>query len=138
MAIKKAIILKSSLPAINSNTSGYAVRYRIVSEDKNRTSHWSPIVDTNSVQIQSVSGALSITSTIITAVWGDELNRPAYDIFVKFDSGAFVYHGTSTVHSYSFLKTGTTSVHVKVQVASSVKEVKTALVIFDSGIESLV
>ena len=138
MAIKKAIILKSSLPAINSNTSGYAVRYRIVSEDKNRTSHWSPIVDTNSVQIQSVSGALSITSTIITAVWGDELNRPAYDIFVKFDSGAFVYHGTSTVHSYSFLKTGTTSVHVKVQVASSVKEVKTALVIFDSGIGSLV
>ena len=138
MAIKKAIIPKSSLPAINSNTSGYAVRYRIVSEDKNRTSHWSPIVDTNSVQIQSVSGALSITSTIITAVWGDELNRPAYDIFVKFDSGAFVYHGTSTVHSYSFLKTGTTSVHVKVQVASSVKEVKTALVIFDSGIGSLV
>ena len=138
MAIKKAIILKSSLPAINSNTSGYAVRYRIVSEDKNRTSHWSPIVDTNSVQFQSVSGALSITSTIITAVWGDELNRPAYDIFVKFDSGAFVYHGTSTVHSYSFLKTGTTSVHVKVQVASSVKEVKTALVIFDSGIGSLV
>ena len=138
MAIKKAIIPKSSLPAINSNTSGYAVRYRIVSEDKNRTSHWSPIVDTNSIQIQSVSGALSITSTIITAVWGDELNRPAYDIFVKFDSGAFVYHGTSTVHSYSFLKTGTTSVHVKVQVASSVKEVKTALVIFDSGIGSLV
>ena len=123
MAIKKAIILKSSLPAINSNTSGYAVRYRIVSEDKNRTSHWSPIVDTNSVQIQSVSGALSITSTIITAVWGDELNRPAYDIFVKFDSGAFVYHGTSTVHSYSFLNTGTTSVHVKVQVASSIKEI---------------
>jgi hypothetical protein len=138
VAIKKAIIPKSSLPAINSNTSGYAVRYRIVSEDKNRTSHWSPIVDTNSVQIQSVSGALSITSTIITAVWGDELNRPAYDIFVKFDSGAFVYHGTSTVHSYSFLNTGTTSVHVKVQVASSIKEVKAELVIFDSGIGSLV
>jgi hypothetical protein len=138
MVIKKAIIPKSSLPAINSNTAGYSVRYRIVSEDKNRTSHWSPIFDTNAVAIESVNGALSITETIITAVWGDELSRPSYDIFVKFDSGAFVYHGTSTVHSYSFLNTGNTSVHVKVQVSSSVKEVKETLVIFDSGLESLV
>ena len=138
MAIKKAIILKSSLPAVNSDTSGYAVRYRIISEDKNRTSHWSPIFVTSAIPIQSVNGALSITETIITAVWGDELNRPSYDVFVKFDSGNFSYHGTSAVHSYSFLNTGTTSVHVKIQIASSVKQVKTALVIFDSGLESLV
>ena len=138
MAVKKAIILKSALPAIDSDTAAYAVRYRIVSEDKNRTSHWSPIFVTNSIAIESVSGALSITETIITAVWGDEVNRPSYDVFVKFDSGSFAYHGTSTVHSYSFLNTGTTSVHVKIQVSSYIKEVKTALVIFDSGVESLV
>ena len=138
MAVKKITIKKESLPPIDSDTAAYAVRYRIISEDKNRTSPWSPIFVTNSVAVQSVSGALSITSTIITAVWGDELNRPSYDIFVKFDSGAFVYHGTSTVHSYSFINTGTTSVHVKVQIASSIKEVKAGLVIFDSGVESLV
>jgi hypothetical protein len=138
MAVKKAIVLKSSLPAVDSDTSGYAVRYRIISEDKNRTSHWSPIFVTSAIPVQSVTGALSITETIITAVWGDELNRPSYDVFVKFDSGSFSYHGTSAVHSYSFLNTGTTSVHVKIQIASSVKQVKTALVIFDSGVESLV
>ena len=138
MTVKKAIIEKSSLPAVDSDSAGYVVRYRIVSEDKNRTSHWSPTFTTNAVPIESVNGALSITETIITAVWGDELNRPAYDIFVKFDSGSFGYHGTSAVHSYSFLNTGTTSVHVKVQVSSSVKEVKAGLVIFDSGVESLV
>jgi hypothetical protein len=147
--IKKAIIPKSSLPAINSNTAGYSVRYRIVSEDKNRTSHWSPIFDTNAVAIESVNGALLIGETIITAVWEDGspiydvvpldlISRPRYDVFVKFDSGSFSYHGTSAVHSYSFLNTGTTSVHVKIQIASSVKQVKTALVIFDSGVESLV
>ena len=138
MSVKKAIIQKQSLPPINSDTVAYAVRYRIVSEDKNRISHWSPIFVTSSVAIESVPGALSITETIITAVWGDELNRPSYDVFVKFDSGSFAYHGTSAVHSYSFLNTGTTSVHVKVQVASSIKEVKAGLVIFDSGLESLV
>ena len=138
MVIKKAIIPKSSLPAINSNTAGYSVRYRIVSEDKNRTSHWSPIFDTNAVVIESVEGALSITPSIITVVWDDELGRPEYDVFVKFDSGSFLYHGTTPTHTYQFRNTGTVSVHVKVQVSSSVKEVKTALVIFDSGLESLV
>ena len=36
--IKKITVLQSSLPS----TSNYTVRYRFVSEDKNRTSHWSP------------------------------------------------------------------------------------------------
>jgi hypothetical protein len=138
MAVKKAIIQKESLPPVDSESAGYVVRYRIISEDKNRTSHWSPTFVTNAVPVVSVSGALSITSSIITAVWGDELNRPAYDVFVKFDSGSFFYHGTTPIHTYQFLNTGTTSVHVKVQIASSIKEVKAGLVIFDSGLESLV
>lgn len=41
--IKKVIILNSSLPTINSIINGYALRYRVVSEDKNRLSHWSNI-----------------------------------------------------------------------------------------------
>ena len=138
MAVKKAVVPKESLPPVDSETAGYVVRYRIISEDKNRTSHWSPTFVTNAVSTETVNGALSITSSIITAVWDDELNRPQYDIFVKFDSGAFAYHGTSPTHTYSFLNTGTTSVHVKIQIASSVKEVKESLVIFDSGVESLV
>jgi hypothetical protein len=138
MAIKKAIVPRSSLPVIDSDTSAYVVRYRVISEDKNRTSHWSPTIITNPVAIEAVSGALSITQSIITAVWDDELGRPSYDVFVKFDSGLFFYHGTTTVHNYSFLNVGTTSVHVKIQVASSIKELKSGLVIFDSGLESLV
>jgi hypothetical protein len=138
MAVKKAIVPKESLPPVDSETAGYVVRYRIISEDKNRTSHWSPTFVTNAVPTETVSGALSITSSIITAVWDDELNRPQYDVFVKFDSGAFAYHGTSPTHTYSFLNAGTTSVHVKIQIASSVKQVKESLVIFDSGVESLV
>ena len=44
MAIKKIRVEQDSLPTINSTTEKYDIRYRIVSEDKNRTSHWSPIV----------------------------------------------------------------------------------------------
>ena len=138
MVTKKIVIPKSFLPPVDSNTGSYIVRYRFVSEDKNRVSHWSPIFITNSASVEQVNGALSITPGIITAVWGDELNRPSYDIFVKFDSGVFFYHGTSPIHSYSFLNTGTTSVNVKIQISSSIKEIKPGLVIFDSGVLSLV
>jgi hypothetical protein len=136
--IKKIRIPKSSLPPVDSDTLGYNLRYRIISEDKNRTSHWSPFYNTDMASISGTSGALSITQTIITAVWGDENSHPAYDIFVSFDGGAFYWHGTSGVHSYSFLNEGSTTVRVKVQLVSSKKVIKAALNIFDSGTESLV
>lgn len=41
--IKKAKVPRADLPAINSETEGYSIRYRVVSEDKNRVSHWSPV-----------------------------------------------------------------------------------------------
>lgn len=41
--IKKAKISVDDLPSINSSTGGYSVRYRVISEDKNRVSHWSPV-----------------------------------------------------------------------------------------------
>ena len=136
--IKKTRILKSELPPINSETLKYNTRYRVISEDKNRTSHWSPIYNSDGVDLVVTSGAVSKTGDVITAVWGDQNDFPEYDVFVKFDSNEFFYHGKSKVHSYSFLKTGTTTVRVKVQIISSKKEIKAALNIFDSGTVSLV
>ena len=136
--IKKTRILKSSLPPIDHDTEKYNIRYRIISEDKNRTSHWSPIYNSDGVDLVVTGGAVSKTGDVITAVWGDQNDFPEYYVFVKFDSGDFFYHGKSKVHAYSFLKTGTTTVRVKVQIISSKKEIKAALNIFDSGTVSLV
>jgi len=41
--IKKAKVSIDDLPAISSETGGYSIRYRVISEDKNRVSHWSPV-----------------------------------------------------------------------------------------------
>jgi hypothetical protein len=136
--IKKTRILKSALPPIDSDTLKYNARYRVISEDKNRTSHWSPIYNSDGVDLIVTSGAVSRAGNVITAVWEDQNDFPEYDIFVKFDSNDFFYHGKAKVHSYSFLKTGTTTVRVKVQIISSKKEIKAALNIFDSGTVSLV
>ena len=136
--IKKFRISKSSIPPIDHDTSKYNVRYRVISEDKNRVSHWSPIYNSEGQTAIATNGALSISETILTVVWGDENNHPAYDIFVSFDGDPFFYHGTSLVHSYSFLNEGDVSVRIKVQLVSSKKEIKSSLNIYDSGTESLV
>jgi hypothetical protein len=131
--IKKLRISKFSLPPVDHDTEKYNLRYRVISEDRNRTSHWSPIYNSDGSNVIGTSGALSISQEIITAVWGDENNHPAYDVFVSFDGDPFFWHGTSAVHSYSFLSEGLTTVQVKVQLVSSKKEIKAALQVFDSG-----
>jgi hypothetical protein len=136
--IKKVIIKKASLPAVDSNKVGYVFRYRIVSEDKNRTSQWSPINLVLDNSITSVAGTVQVSSSVISTVWGDELNRPKYDIFVAFDGATATYHGTTPIHSYQFIKTGTTNVRVIIQVESSEKTLNANLQIYNSGLVSLV
>jgi hypothetical protein len=131
-ATKKVIVRKSSLPAVGDENEFY-VRYRIVSEDKNRTSHWSPIYITESSPIEQVNGSISKSGNIIFCVWGDELLRPDYDVFVKNDSGSYAYHGTTQVHSYSFINQASSTVQVAIQVEGKNKNRSSSLTIFESS-----
>ena len=135
--IKKVTIKKSSLPPIDYDTQKYNIRYRIVSEDKNRSSHWSPIYNSIGSNIVVTSGNISITPSIITVVWEDQNYSLTYDVFVKFDSNEFAYKGIATGHSYSFANQGTTSVRVKIQAVSSKKEIRHSFLVYDSGVQSL-
>lgn len=133
--IKKVTINKNELPPV-TDSNGYYFRYRIVSEDKNRYSHWSEINYVENFPVTLVDGSVSINSDLTTAtvVWGDEENRPKYDIFVKFDSGDFIYHGTSSTHSYSFLlDLLATSLEVKVQIEGVSKTIQEDLIIFETS-----
>jgi hypothetical protein len=95
--IKKIKIEQDNLPTINSATEKYDIRYRVVSEDRNRLSHWSPIVSIDPAYIY-VSGNISIVSSGITTVaWdtvtikiGTQVIRQAkdYDVWVKWSKAA--------------------------------------------------
>lgn len=135
--IKKVVVANSSLPGVGSN-SKYLVRFRVVSEDKNRFSHWSPIYSIDGLPVTQVEGTVDISGRFTVVVWGDEPSRPSYDIFVKFDDGDYVYHGTSSTHTYSFINTGTTNVRVAVQVQGINKTRSEALTIFESEVLSLI
>ena len=86
---------------------------------------------------KSTNGALSVTAAIITAVWGDEEGRPAYDVFVNFDSAGYQYHGTTLTHSYPFLNEGTSTVRVAIQIAGASKTRNAGLTIWESSVTSL-
>jgi hypothetical protein len=123
--IKQTRIKKADLPAINIDVEGYTLRYRIISEDKNRTSHWSPL-ETIRPEYTYVSGAIEFNSSgnIITSVWDPvKINKDLvtidtaseYDIWVRFDkndSGDWFYkqriqgNSITIVHPTTYKKNG--------------------------------
>ena len=128
--IKKARILENNLPAINSITEGYEVRYRIISEDKNRTSHWSPIFLVKP-QFTYVPGTIhhSKAGDVSTVAWnsveikkGSTLIKEAlsYDVWVKWDrgdSGDWAYRSRVETSSISLITPSTYTKNGIVQVS---------------------
>ena len=133
---QKIRIPRSDLPEVSrlsDGSYGYVVRYRIISEDQNRFSHWSPIRELTMPPVTTVSGDVAVSGNILQAVWGDEEDRPNYDVFVRFNDGEYFYHGTTPTHQYSFLSEyDSVSVQVAVQVSSTEKERAAYLTIFES------
>jgi len=133
---QKVRLSRSDLPEVSKlsdGTYGYVVRYRIISEDQNRFSHWSPIRELTMPPVTQVDGDVVVSGNIIQVVWGDEEDRPNYDVFVKFDDGEYFYHGTTPTHQYSFLSLyDSLIVQIAIQVSSIDKERAAFLTIFES------
>lgn len=71
--------------------SGYTIRYRVVSEDRNRVSHWSPIYTFERDEaFVPVSGEiLFISERQVSASWEEINPNSIYEIFIKWDYDAF-------------------------------------------------
>jgi hypothetical protein len=115
--IKKAKVLKESLPPVSSITGDYSIRYRIISEDKNRTSSWSSVysVDPNytyvpgKINVSSSSGVVRVAWDSVTIKIGSNTIRQTkdYDIFIKWSKsdgiGDWKYVERITTNSTSFV-----------------------------------
>lgn len=66
--IKKSIIVKNNLPEFSGETGKYKLRYRIISEDRNRLSHWSKIHD---ITLPSVTQLTEYELVV------EEINQPS-------------------------------------------------------------
>jgi hypothetical protein len=106
--IKKVTVKKSSLPPIDHDSQKYNIRYRIVSEDKNRNSHWSVVYNSGQYVADTYTGSVSKTENVITAVWTKQEvvtqeSEDKYDLFISFDNGPYEYRGTVSTYSFTFL-----------------------------------
>lgn len=145
--IKNATVLKEDLPAFNANNLGYFVRYRIVSNDKNRYSHWSPYYFLLKGEIQDVPCAVTITGTspkAVNLVWqhpkvsadSQEISIfKEYDIYLKTnlsnDKWSYISSSASTQFS-TLLPSGITWFMVAVQVPVYPKTYSSDAAIFTS------
>lgn len=104
LGIKKIQIGQNILPSINSEIEGYFIRYRIVSDDKNRTSQWSPIFEINPGYtydlgeiVFSKNGSIAQQAwDSVTILKNENVIRKAdeYDIWIKWDrndGGDWIY-----------------------------------------------
>lgn len=143
--IKKVIIPFSDLPAIYGTDFTYNVRYRIVSEDRNRQSHWSRIytisASTNNdgepmINPYSYSYVKETVTTDTGTTTGIRLGwqlvagavvptvLTSYDIFVSRDNGAtWQYLDTTSAQTYTVLRTGIeTTITIALQAPTYPKE----------------
>lgn len=132
--VKKVIVSKDSLPPVGPNNN-YLVRYRIVSEDKNRYSHWSQVYDLPAHPAVRVNGGVEITDTRVTVMWEDAPgydDKEAYDVFINVDDSGWELKESPRSHSCTFLKpTINSEISVAVQVESYLKKYDENLIIYD-------
>lgn len=118
--IKKTRILQSTLPAIDSTAEGFVLRYRIVSQDKNRLSHWSQIQVVKPEYTFEVGDIhTSKSGNVATIVWDAvKINKVVdvdttnfikvetdYDVWIRWDkqdSGDWIYKQRISGTSVSF------------------------------------
>jgi len=137
--IKNVIIKKELLGKVTSSNSR-VVRFRLVSEDKNRKSAYSKIFITGSEAVVVGQGDTQRNGNTISATWsfGTVSSQSTFDVFVGFDGAEPSYIGSTTAQNYSFLKNGTQSVRVIVQISSINPRLRPSLEIYDSETVSLV
>jgi hypothetical protein len=162
-SIKKVIVSKDKLPPISAEYEKYVVRYRIISEDRNRISHWSPqheispaSIDLESTEAEdrsnisiSVAGALLVIRWN-TSAWAQEefLKNPSielssYDIYLGWGDNEVAtepvqYYATSSGNYITIpVESGKQSVRVVVQTLTYPRAYSTKVAIADSKVFSL-
>jgi hypothetical protein len=133
--IKNVIISQETLPGVDAQNKHY-VRYRIISEDKNRVSEWSPIYNINGIKLpeEMEEGSVSVSGEFIVVRWSNIRPIQAFDIYVKYDAGDYAYVGSSSNNTYSFVKNSSASaVSVSVHPKSSIKTYSDKTSIYTGG-----
>jgi hypothetical protein len=129
--VKKITIPRSEIESLSSD-GFYFLRYRIVSEDKTRLSHWSQLYGVDGGNLQNASNIISLLQETngISIAWGvqNTLGVNNYDVYVRYDdSSTSAWNGgtnstaTELTGFVATLATGTNAVTLTTGTTSNIK-----------------
>lgn len=120
----KVVIKKDQLPPISADDDGYNLRIRLISQDRNRISFWTPLYTIEAPEVTEISYLTTVQNftggKVVKVVWEDPSNKE-YDIYVKWydNAGAsdgWEYKGSTFSNSTEILvPTGAHTYQVSVQ-----------------------
>lgn len=160
LPIKKVRVSRDNLPPINADEGTYIVRYRIISNDRNRISHWSPQFAVSPTPIDfeaaedkniaiEVAGPTLVIKWNVSAKAQEEFNKnpnlelTSYDVYLAWGTSPT---GTDPLGYYATLSgnyitipipTGKESVRVAVQAITYPRRYTASVAIADSGVVAL-
>lgn len=140
MAIKKIVIPKQDLTPVDG-ANQYLVRFRVISDDRNRISEWSSIFAINGFGVPSLSNARVAyfsSGSVVTIVWEGLPLGSQFDIFVSTDGSTPTYHGTTSDTRYVFINSAEDNYKFSIQVSSIAKRYEELLQIFESELIDVV
>lgn len=113
--IRKVTIYRADLPPLDARNLSYNIRYRIISEDRNRSSAWSNITNVPASAAGNVSFSVNITTPtsgnkVANVIWNmPTVSYSAFDVFIKLvgagasSSYPWISVGRSSTNSYSYI-----------------------------------
>jgi hypothetical protein len=140
MAIKRIVIPNSELIPVDGNNQ-YLIRFRVLSDDRNRFSEWSPIFSINGTGVPVLPEARVasfMVGSVVNIIWEGLPAGSSFDIFVANDGQAPVYKGTTSDTRYVFINTADQDYRFTIQVSSIAKTYNELLQIFESELIDVV
>lgn len=111
--IKKVTIFRADLPPVDAQTLSYNLRYRIVTENRNRVSAWSNVASVAAPTISTINYTVSVNNSgrIVQAVWDApaSLGLSSFDLFIRWVGNHnetdydWAYYGRVTGNSQSLV-----------------------------------
>lgn len=120
----KVIIKKEDLPAISADDEGYNLKLRLISQDRNRTSFWTPLYTVDVPEETAIPCIVEVVNTgsgkVVNIIWEDPINNE-HDIYVRWKmtpAGAFgdwLYKGTASSNTWSIIDPSAHSFEISIQ-----------------------
>jgi hypothetical protein len=142
----KVIIKKEDLPPISVDDTGYNLRVRLISQDRNRSSFWTPLITIEVPAVDSIQYVIkkeSIGTKTLNVIWDDTQNNKEYDIYVKWYmspgdvDATWIYKGSTFSNNYSLIDPDAHSYQVSVQTITYPKMYTSRYSLFTSPVTNI-